>query len=106
MGEEIVLAFSTFPDAETARRAVAEIVELRFAACGNILPQIHSVCRWEGKVESAEEALVIFKVSASHYADFQAKLRSLHPYDVPEIISCKVNAGLPEYLCWVSENSR
>jgi len=104
MGDEIVLALSTFPDAETARRVTGEIVELRLAACGNILPQVHSVYRWQGKVESADEALAIFKLSASSYPEFEAKLRSLHPYDVPEIISCKINSGLPEYLRWVTEN--
>ena len=104
MGDEIVVAFSTFPDVETARRVAREIVELRLAACGNIVPQIHSVYRWQGKLESGEEALAIFKLSASGYAEFETKLRSLHPYDVPEIISSKVNAGLPEYLRWVTEN--
>jgi periplasmic divalent cation tolerance protein len=104
MGDEVVLALSTFPDADTARRVAREIVELRLAACGNIVPQIHSVYRWQGKVESGEEALAIFKLSASRYAEFESKLRSLHPYDVPEIISCKIEAGLPEYLRWITEN--
>ena len=104
MSDEVVLALSTFPDAETARRVAREIIELRLAACGNIVPQIHSVYRWQGKVESGEEALAIFKLSASRYAEFESKLRSLHPYDVAEIISCKIEAGLPEYLRWVTEN--
>jgi periplasmic divalent cation tolerance protein len=68
------------------------------------VPRIHSVYRWQGKVESGEEALAIFKLGASRYAEFESKLRSLHPYDVPEIISCKIEAGLPEYLRWVTEN--
>jgi periplasmic divalent cation tolerance protein len=104
MADEIVLAFCTFPDAETARRSAREIVELRLAACGNVLPQIHSVYRWQGKIESADEALAIFKLPADRYAEFETKLRSLHPYDVPEIISCGVDRGLPEYLRWVSES--
>jgi periplasmic divalent cation tolerance protein len=106
MSDEVVLALSTFPDADTARRVAGEIVELRLAACGNIVPLVHSVYRWQGKIESANEALVIFKLSASHYAEFESKLRSLHPYAVPEIISCKIEAGLPEYLRWVTENCR
>ena len=103
MADEIVLAFCTFPDAETARRVARELVELRLAACGNVLPQIHSVYRWQGKIESADEALAIFKLPATRYAEFEPKLRSLHPYDVPEIICCAVDRGLPEYLRWVSE---
>jgi periplasmic divalent cation tolerance protein len=104
MADEVLLALSTFPDVETARQVAREIVELRLAACGNIVPQIHSVYRWQGKVESGEEALVIFKLSASRYPEFESKLRSLHPYEVPEIISCKIESGLPEYLRWVAAN--
>jgi periplasmic divalent cation tolerance protein len=105
MGAEILLAFCTFPDAETARRIARELVEGQFAACGNVLPQIYSVYRWQGKVESSDEALALFKLSASRYADFEAKLRSLHPYDVPEIIACPIDQALPEYFRWVLESS-
>jgi len=101
MADEILLAFCTFPDAETARRIVHELVELRLAACGNVLPQIHSVYRWQGKVESADEVLGIFKLAANRYPDFEDKLRSLHPYDVPEIISSRIDRAFPEYLRWV-----
>ena len=104
MAEEIVLALCTFPDAETARRIARELVDLRLAACGNVLPQIHSIYRWQGKIESADEALGIFKLPASRYADFEGKLRSLHPYDVPEIVSCGISRGLPDYLRWVSDS--
>jgi periplasmic divalent cation tolerance protein len=104
MAEQALLALSTFPDAETARKVVREIVDLRLAACGNIVPQIHSIYRWQGKLESSDEALAIFKLDASCYSAFEAKVRALHPYDVPEIISCKIDQGLPEYLRWVTES--
>ena len=105
MADEIRLVFCTFPDAETARRVAREIVELRLAACGNVLPHIHSVYRWKGQVESGEESLAIFKLSAASYAEFEVKLRALHPYEVPEIIACPIDQGLPEYLRWVIANS-
>ena len=104
MADEIVLAFCTFPDAETAKRIARELVELRLAACGNVLPEVHSVYRWQGKIETADETLAIFKLPASGYSEFEVKLRSLHPYDVPEIISCQIDNGLPEYLRWVAES--
>ena len=104
MADEIVLALCTFPDAEIARRIAREMVELRLAACGNVLPQIHSIYRWQGKVESADEALGIFKLPASRYAEFESKLRSLHPYEVPEIISARIDRGSPEYLRWILES--
>jgi periplasmic divalent cation tolerance protein len=104
MVEQILIAFCTFPDPNTARKVVNEIIDLRLAACGNILPPIHSIYRWKGKLEASEETLVIFKLAAERYDNFEAKLRALHPYAVPEIISVKVDSGLPEYLRWVAES--
>jgi periplasmic divalent cation tolerance protein len=104
MVKQILIAFCTFPDPNTARKVVKEIVDLRLAACGNILSPIHSIYLWKGKLESSEETLVIFKLEAGRYADFEARLRALHPYEVPEIISVKVDSGLPEYLRWVAES--
>jgi periplasmic divalent cation tolerance protein len=101
---EALVAFCTFPDAETARKIVREIVDLGLAACGNILPEVHSIYRWKGKVESADEVLGIFKLDAQRYREFETKLRALHPYDVPEITSCKIDNALPEYLRWVTES--
>jgi periplasmic divalent cation tolerance protein len=105
MGNEILLAFCTFPEAATARRIARELVEGQLAACGNVLPEIHSVYRWQGKIESSDEALALFKLSANRYPEFEAKLRSLHPYDVPEIIACPIDQALPEYLRWVVDSS-
>jgi periplasmic divalent cation tolerance protein len=104
MGDEIVLVFCTFPDADVARQIAREMVNLQLAACGNVIPQIHSVYRWRGKIETADEALAIFKLPATRYAEFETKLRSLHPYEVPEIISCRIDEGLPEYLRWVIDS--
>ena len=102
--EKILVALSTFPDAEIARRISNDLVSQRFAACANILPAVESIYRWKEKIESANETLVFFKVSEQRQAAFQEKLRSLHPYDVPEIIFFPVVRGLPEYLDWVNEN--
>jgi periplasmic divalent cation tolerance protein len=105
MAEEILLAFSTFPDIETARRIAGQLVTEDFAACANIIPAIESIYRWEGKIESGTETLVLFKTAAARYPAFQDRLKSLHPYDVPEIIACPVDKALPEYLRWVIDSS-
>jgi periplasmic divalent cation tolerance protein len=105
MSDEVVLAFSTFPDVETARRIARELVAENFAACANVIPKIESIYRWQGKIEQGDETLVLFKTTATRFSAFEEKLKSLHPYDVPEVISCKIEAGLPEYLRWVTENS-
>jgi len=104
MAGQVLLAFSTFPDVEAARKIVRELVNARLCACGNIVPKIESIYRWRGKLESGSEALAFFKVRADCYPEFQKKLRALHPYEVPEIISCKIDSGLPEYLRWVAES--
>jgi len=104
MAERIFLALSTFPDLETAQRISNQLVTERFAACANILPAIESVYRWKEKVETGNETLVFFKLSEDRKSTFQEKLRSLHPYEVPEIIFLPVSNGLPEYLRWVADN--
>ena len=104
MAEKILLALSTFPDAEVARRISNQLVSERFAACANIVPVVESIYRCKEKIESGNETFVFFKVSEDRQSAFQDKLRSLHPYDVPEIIFVPVASGLPEYLQWVNES--
>src|SRR5439155_26235543 len=104
MAEKILLALSTFPDAETARRISNQLVSERFAACANILSAVESIYRWKEKIETGSETLVLFKLSEDRQSAFQEKLRSLHPYEVPEIITVPVSSGLPDYLHWVHEH--
>jgi periplasmic divalent cation tolerance protein len=106
MAEAILLALSTFPDVEIARRISNDLVAGKLAACANILPPVESIYRWKGKIETAAEVLVLFKTSQDRQAQFQEKLKSLHPYEVPEIVFTNIDDGLPEYLLWVAENCR
>ncbi len=104
MADEALLVLSTFPDAATARRIARQLVENKCAACANLLPPVESIYWWEGKVETGNETLVLFKTTTGRYEALETSLRQLHPYDVPEIIALPVAQGLPEYLRWVSEN--
>jgi periplasmic divalent cation tolerance protein len=104
MSEKILLALSTFPDRETAQRISNQLVAEKFAACANILPGVESIYRWKEKIETGNETLVFFKLSDDRQPAFQEKLRSLHPYEVPEIIFFPISSGLPDYLRWVWEN--
>lgn len=104
MAEKVLLALSTFPDAETARKISNQLIEEKLAACANILPAIESIYRWKGKIETGNEVIVFFKTSEDRQSVFQEKLRSLHPYEVPEIVFIPVVGGLPEYLRWVAES--
>ena len=104
MADSIVLALSTFPDRETAQRISNQLVGEKFAACANILPAIESIYRWKDKIETGSETLVFFKLSEERKSGFQDKLRSLHPYEVPEIIFVPISSGLPDYLRWVADS--
>lgn len=99
-----LLAVSTFPDCETARSISNQLVTEKFAACANILSKVESIYRWKEKIETANETLVLFKLTEGRRSAFQHKLRSLHPYDVPEILFVPVSGGLPEYVQWVAES--
>jgi periplasmic divalent cation tolerance protein len=106
MADQILLAISTFPDAETASRIAKTLVEQKFAACANLMPAVHSIYRWKEKIETAGEIIVFFKTTLDRQAAFQEKLRSLHPYEVPELICIKIETGSPDYLRWVIDNCR
>ena len=104
MPEQVLLALSTFPDVETANDIARILVAEKFAACANIIPTVHSIYRWKGKVEAGGEVLVFFKTTRDRQKAFQDKLRSLHPYELPEIIYLKIDKGSPDYLRWVAES--
>jgi len=106
MAEKILLALSTFPDRETARRISNQLVTEKLAACANLLSDVESIYRWKEKIETGNETLVFFKISEEQQQAFQDKLRALHPYDVPEIIACQIDSALPDYLRWVIESCR
>jgi len=97
-----LLVISNCPDEECANRIALAVIESRLAACVNILPRIQSVYRWQGKVESATEIPLLFKSTASAYPALEAKIRELHPYEVPEIVALPISQGLPAYLNWVA----
>lgn len=96
------IVLTTCPDADTAGRIARALVEERLAACVNLLPPMRSVYRWKGQVEDASEQLLIIKCSAARFAALSARLRALHPYELPEIIAIPITDGLPEYLAWIN----
>ena len=102
MNRDALLACSTFPEIDTARRIAQQLVTEKLVACANLIPAVESIYHWQGKLENAQEILVFFKTTATRYAAFQERLKSLHPYDVPEIICLRIEDGFPEYLRWVS----
>ena len=104
MAEEVLLAMSTFPDAELARSVARQLVEQKLAACANIGGSVQSIYHWNGKIEEGAETLVFFKTTRDRFHEFQRALQALHPYEVPEIVAVRIEEGLPAYLEWVEVN--
>ena len=101
---EAVLILTTAADEAEAQTIAQELVERRVAACVNIVPRIQSIYRWEGKVETAEEFLLIIKTTKVRSADVKSAIRELHSYDLPECIVISMEDGSAEYLKWIEES--
>src|SRR5262245_35586645 len=96
----------TAPDRATAESLAQRLVGERLAACANLVSGLASIYRWEGRVERADEILLILKTEADRIPALIARAAELHPYDVPEILALPVEAGLAAYLSWVRAETR
>jgi periplasmic divalent cation tolerance protein len=99
---EFRLVLTTAGSQEEAKKIALELVERRLAACVNIVPQIQSVYRWQGKVETTDEWLLVIKSSHERYDAVESAIRELHSYEVPECISIAITEGSPKYLEWLA----
>jgi periplasmic divalent cation tolerance protein len=101
------LQVTTTTDSEAEAQSLATVaVENRLAACAQVLSPIRSVYWWEGKVESAQEWMVLLKTTAARVDQLIQRLRSEHSYDTPEIVAVPIVAGHPAYLGWIAEETR
>ena len=80
-------------------------MEERLVACVNIVPGLRSLYWWEGEVQSSDEVLMLAKARKDDVEAVAARVRELHPYEVPEVIATEVVAGLDAYLDWVSSET-
>lgn len=100
-----VVALVTVPSLGDGERIGRALVEGRHAACVNVLPGLRSIYRWQGAVESADEALLLVKTTREAFDGMAAAVRALHPYTVPEIVALPLLAGLAAYLAWIDEGT-
>lgn len=98
---EYCLVLSTCPASEAAQSLAKTLVEEHLAACVNILPGLVSVYSWQGVMESSPETLLLIKTAKPTYPLLEARLRELHPYELPEIVAIDIERGLPDYLQWI-----
>jgi periplasmic divalent cation tolerance protein len=102
----VLAVLTNLPDSESAFNLARALVQLRLAACANVLSPATSFYRWDGREEQATEYPVLIKTSIERYAELERAIRERHPYELPEIIAWPLEPGLPEYLKWIEREAR
>jgi len=101
---QVRIVLTTAGSQEEARKIARALVERKLAACVNIGPQVESIYRWQGKVESAAEWLLIIKTRAEVFERVRDSIRELHSYELPECVMLEVSGGSEDYLTWIGES--
>ncbi len=104
MAEKHLLAYTTFPDRESASRAARVLVEEQLVACVNCF-SVDSVYRWKGGIETAGEWALILKTRGSLCARLERRLGELHPYEVPAFVAFAIDHGAAAYLAWIDAST-
>ena len=103
MTDPVLLCYCTCPDQDSARRIAQALVAERLAACVNRLPGIASTYRWQDRVATDSEHLLLIKTTAARFEALRERLLALHPYDLPELIAVPVGPAHAPYLAWVRD---
>jgi periplasmic divalent cation tolerance protein len=103
--ERAVLVYTTWPSIVEAERAGRTIVERRLAACVNVVPGMISHYWWEGKIERAEEVVMIIKTRAARADGVRDAVKQLHSYTTPSIMVLPVEAVDPAYHAWIIQET-
>ena len=98
-----ILVFMTAASGEEAARLADMLVGAHLAACVQILPEMESVYRWQGKIERQSEVLLLAKTTRTRFEELEREVRALHSYDTPEIIAVPLTAGSTPYLEWLTQ---
>ncbi len=96
----------TAPSAEVAAGLARTLVQERLAACGNVLPEVRSIYRWDGQLREDAEALLVLKTTRDRLDALRDRVLALHPYQVPEVLALPVEAGSAAYLSWLAGETR
>ncbi len=101
-----VQVLTTIDSREAAERVARAVVEVRAAACAQLVGPISSTYWWEGSIETAEEWQILMKTTEERFPALEAAIRQAHSYDVPEIIVTPITNGGKDYLSWVSKETQ
>ena len=105
-GKGVAVVLVTAPDLRTARQLATAALEARLAACANLAPKIESHYWWQGKLESSQEVLLLFKTTTARLSALEKLILAKHPYHTPEFLCLPVSQGSKRYLDWVKESVR
>ena len=100
------LVMTTAPDREVAEKIARELVHKGLAACVNLVPSLRSIYRWKGRIEEADEVLLLAKTEASRVPDLERALAEAHPYEVPECVVLSPEHVESKYLAWLVGETR
>ena len=105
--DQIVLLYTTWPDAETAERVAELAVGQRLAACANLLGGGLSIYRWEGDVQKSTEVVAVFKTTSAQAQALSQLIVERHPYEVPSVLALNVDMARSHstFLDWIERNS-
>ena len=101
VSQEVLVVLCTCPDEKVSFLIAEDLVSKRLAACVQVVPCVESVYEWQGKLERSSEVQLIIKTTRTVYAELEARLKALHPYELPECIALPVDRGSRAYLDWV-----
>lgn len=99
--DDAVIVFTSVENQKDGEILGRLLVERNLAACVQILPQMTSIYRWQGKLESATENLLLIKTTQALYSRIETVIRENHPYQTPEILAVPVVSGSDDYLTWL-----
>ncbi|MFN3739576.1 MAG: divalent-cation tolerance protein CutA [Thermodesulfovibrionales bacterium] len=102
---EYAVVYITAPDEESAQNIANLLVKERLAGCVNIIKNIRSIYFWQGSIEDEPEVLMIVKTKRELFKKLSDKVKSVHPYSVPEIIAMPIIEGSEDYLRWLDETT-
>jgi periplasmic divalent cation tolerance protein len=100
------LVLVTAPDLKSARALAKAALSARLIACANLMPKLESHYRWQGKIESSAEVLLVLKAPKSKLAALEKLILAKHPYETPEFLVLPVSAGSRKYLAWLAASCR
>jgi len=103
---DALLVFTTLPSPDKAAEVARTLVEERLAACGNVLPAVRSIYKWQGKMQDENEVMLLLKTREEQLERLKLRILELHPYEVPEVLAIPVESGYRAYLEWIASETK